>query len=546
MPNAFDPITAIQETTVGKRLFIGRATPGPQQRLLMQHFEVSSFGAAIFMFVFAAQMEDRQESLTDIAERYGITGTPYRTLLNEYFTLVKKKMIVPIPYRKNASPLCCAVEPFLMKMLVQGDLGMEPFDPADPFSLLQAISDLWEQREQNEITPRYFSDEAQIVFKKMNAGNPLRELTAPFPFAEQIMFAVAAIDHITAHRNGVDVREFAGTFFGVLKERAAFLRDVTQGKIEIIKDGLIILNDRGDDPFSRAPEFTLSPKARMQLFGAKKNGRKEKLNIPGIFSLRPWRDKGPELFFDGSLAAELGTVARALSRSGDGRRLFSQRLKERGMPTGFTALFHGAPGTGKTASVHELARMVKRDILQVEMAVIRDKWVGESEKRTRAIFTEYRTLAGAMPACPILLLNEADALLTRRMDARTSVETMHNTMQNILLEELEKFEGILVATTNLTSMLDDAFSRRFLYKLEFPKPTPAIRARIWRSKLTELTETEALALAEHPLSGGEIENVARRYIVDTLFSGKPDPERLEALCTEETSLKKGEKKKMGF
>ncbi len=546
MPIAFDPMEAIQETTVGKRLFIGRSHPGPQQRLLMKNYEISTIGAAIFMFVFAAQMEDRQESLTDIAQRYKITGAPYRTLLNEYFTLMKKRMIVSIPYRKNTSPLCCMVQPFLMKMLAQGDLGSDPFDPADPFSLIQAISDLWEDRVEKEITPRYFSDEAKILFKKMAPENRLHEMIEAFPFTEQIMFVIAAIDHITAHRNGVELREFAANFFGSIKEQAAFLRDVTQGKNEMIKEGLIVINDRGDDPFSRSPEFTIAPKARMQLFGANKNARKEKLNIPGIFAHRSWRNKGLELFFDGSLAAELGTVARALSRSGDGRRLFSRRLKERGMPTGFTALFHGAPGTGKTASVHELARMVKRDILQVEMSAIRDKWVGESEKRTRAIFTEYRTLAGAMSACPILLLNEADALLTRRMDARTSVETMNNTMQNILLEELEKFEGILVATTNLTSMLDAAFSRRFLYKLEFPKPTPAIRARIWRSKLTELTEAEAFALAEYSLSGGEIENVARRYIVDTLFSGKPDLDRLESLCTEEASLKGIGRKKVGF
>ncbi|HOW51484.1 MAG TPA: AAA family ATPase [bacterium] len=546
MQTVFDPMNLVEETTVGKRLFVGRAAPGPQQRLLMEHYDLTHIGAAVFMVVFAAQLEERQESLTDIAQRHNISGPRYRTLLNEYFMLVKKKLIVPTPYLKNASPLCCGVEASVMKGLMQGELGGEPFDPAEPFSIIQSFSELWQQLDDKELTARQFHNEGKELIKRMTPDNRLRELVAPYRFTEQVMIIVAAIDHINAQRSGVDLREFAKNFFAVLRDRAAFLRDISQGTVEVVKSGLIVLNDRGDDPFSRSPEFTLSLKMRSQLFGVQKTGRKEKLNIPGIFSHRSWRDKQPELYFDDRLAAELGTVARALSRSTGGRRLFSKRLRERGMPTGFTALFHGAPGTGKTASVHELARMVKRDILQVEMSAVRDKWVGESEKRTRAIFTEYRTVAGSLPACPILLLNEADALLTRRMDARTSVETMNNTMQNILLEELEKFEGILVATTNLTGMLDDAFSRRFLYKLEFPNPTPSIRARIWRSKLPELTGDEADTLAVHSLSGGEIENVARRYIVDSLFSGKPDLDRLEALCREESSLKKGIGRKVGF
>ena len=546
MATVFDPMELVEETTTGRGLFWGRAAPGPQQRLLMEHYDLTRPGAAVFMVVFAAQLEDRNESLTDIAQRYTIIGPRYRTLLNEYFALVKKKLVIPTPYRKNASPLCCSVEASVMKGLMQGELGGEPFDPAEPFSVIQAFSELWQQLDDKELTARQFHSEGKELIKRMAPENRLREIVSPYRFHEQVMIIIAAIDHINALRSGIDLREFANNFFGVLRERAAFLRDVSQGSVEAIKTGALVLNDRGDDPFSRSPEFTLSLKTRSHLFGIQKTGRKEKLNIPAIFSHRSWREKGPELFFDGPLAAELATLSRALSRSTGGRRLFSKRLKDRGLPTGFTALLHGAPGTGKTASVHELARMVKRDILQVEMAVIRDKWVGESEKRTRAIFTEYRAVAAKLPACPILLLNEADALLSRRVEAQHSVDKMHNTMQNILLEELEKFDGILFATTNLTGLLDDAFSRRFLYKLEFPRPTAGLRARIWRSKLPELAPEEAEALAAYDLSGGEIENVARRYIVDTLFSGTPDLERLEALCRQESSLKKGERRRVGF
>lgn len=523
--------------------------PSPEQERLMTRYDLTAAEAAFFIAVAADSMEDRNSDLRRLSKRYGVASGDYIELFKLHASLVAKKLLLsPQEEFGKGSTLNppCLIEDSVLQALVHGEDPAAALDPADPFSLLQEIEGLWNKLDERDISPDRFTSECKRLLGMLAPDNVLRKLTEPLPFVEQIMIVVAAMTLVNAHHNGVELREFAKRLYPKLRERAHFLREVTEGRLTVLGQGVIVLDEESDNPFSVSPDFTLSPKARGRIFGMKKRKQKKAFAVSGTFSHHRWRDKGTELFFDQRLSAELHTVTRALSRTADGHRLFARRLKERGMPSGFTALFYGMPGTGKTAAVHHLARFTRRDVLQVEMAAIRDKWVGESEKRTRAIFTEYHTACESLAVKPILLLNEADALLSRRMDAHTAVETMNNTMQNILLEELEKFDGILIATTNLTGMLDDAFSRRFLYKLEFPQPTPGVRARIWHAKLSELTETEAETLALHPLSGGEIENVTRRYIVDTLFSGKPDIARLEALCREELSLKGGGRKKLGF
>ncbi len=197
-----------------------------------------------------------------------------------------------------------------------------------------------------------------------------------------------------------------------------------------------------------------------------------------------------------------------------------RRLEEHGMRRGFACIFYGSPGTGKTETVYQLARRTGRAIQMVDVPNLRSKWVGETEKNIKAVFDDYRQLCLSSDVAPILLFNEADAVLCKRNEGAVSgVDKMENAMQNIILQEMESLEGILVATTNLTGNLDAAFERRFLYKIEFPKPTAVESCHIWHSMLPELTEAEALSLAnDYSFSGGQIENIARKHIVDAILA----------------------------
>ena len=214
-----------------------------------------------------------------------------------------------------------------------------------------------------------------------------------------------------------------------------------------------------------------------------------------------------------------------------------ESLEAHGMRKGFACLFYGAPGTGKTETVLQLARKTGRDIMQVDMSQLRDKFVGESEKNVKAIFTRYRRICQESDRTPILLLNEADALLSVRLkEMRHSVDQMANTMQNIILQEMENLDGILIATTNLTQNLDAAFDRRFLYKVEFQKPTAEESRHIWQAMLPNLSEENARALAsKYDFSGGQIENIARKHVVNNILHGTEelDLSLIKAACDQE-------------
>lgn len=197
-------------------------------------------------------------------------------------------------------------------------------------------------------------------------------------------------------------------------------------------------------------------------------------------------------------------------------------LVNQGFRKGFACLFHGAPGTGKTETVLQLARATGRNLMQVNISDIKSMWVGESEKNIKAIFTRYRRLVDESEVAPILLFNEADAIIGKRLEnVQRSVDKMENSMQNIILEEIEKLDGILIATTNLTCNLDRAFERRFLYKIEFNKPSIEAKSSIWKSMIPELNDADARILAErYDFSGGQIENIARKNVVDAILMGK--------------------------
>jgi ATP-dependent 26S proteasome regulatory subunit len=227
-----------------------------------------------------------------------------------------------------------------------------------------------------------------------------------------------------------------------------------------------------------------------------------------------------------------------------------ERMQERGFRQGFTCLFHGGPGTGKTETVYQLARATGRSIMTVDVPSIKSKWVGDSEKNIKALFDRYRSLVQRAEKAPILLFNEADAIIgIRKTGAESAVDKMENTIQNIILQEMETLDGIMIATTNLTENLDSAFERRFLYKIRFDKPDAAVRGRIWQQMIPELSETDATTLAEHfDFSGGQIENVARKHAINSILYGN-DSEMipiLEDYCRCEQLNNNVTRKRIGF
>jgi ATP-dependent Clp protease ATP-binding subunit ClpA len=222
----------------------------------------------------------------------------------------------------------------------------------------------------------------------------------------------------------------------------------------------------------------------------------------------------------------------------DAYKKIREGLLAEGLRAGFTLLLFGGPGTGKTASVKQLARLTGRNILMVEISKIQSKWVGESEKNLSRVFDEYRRCRKAYSLDPILLFNEADAILGKRTSVKSSVDKSYNAIQNILLQELEDFEGIFMATTNLADQLDAAFDRRFLYKVSFSQPELHVRKKILEQAFPGCQPGVLENLVnQYPLTGGQIMNVKKKLTIQLLLQPILNKEEvLHQLVKEELTL----------
>jgi SpoVK/Ycf46/Vps4 family AAA+-type ATPase len=231
--------------------------------------------------------------------------------------------------------------------------------------------------------------------------------------------------------------------------------------------------------------------------------------------------KPKKMFYNPRETAAIGKLISLLSEENYCK--IHDRLDGKGMRKGFACLFSGWPGTGKTETAWQIARETKRNILMVDISETKSMWYGESEKKIKEIFDSYRTAVENSEIAPILLFNEADAVIGKRKElggSTRAVDQTENTIQNIILQEMENLSGILIATTNLTQNMDKAFERRFLYKITFDKPCAESRKGIWNALLPDLQEDNVSELSgRFELSGGQIENIARKIEVDTIING---------------------------
>lgn len=254
-----------------------------------------------------------------------------------------------------------------------------------------------------------------------------------------------------------------------------------------------------------------------------------------------------ELFYNAEEQEQIDTLFDLLG--GNHLKQVQSRLSKNGMRTGVNCLLYGAPGTGKTATVLEIARTCRRDIFRVNMSDLRSKWVGESEKLCQQLWDDYNACVKNSKRTPILLLNECDGILTsRKQNPESSVDKMENTMAAIFLENLENHSGIVIATTNLAVNLDPAFDRRFIYKVRFGKPCLQARQSIWKTMLPKISDSDAETIAkEYDFSGGQIENIARKSMVDFVLKGQePTCDTVRKYCKQETIKDGTESKSIGF
>ena len=494
----------------------------------------------IFVAIYAYQLvHDNAADTRDITRFFGINELDFLPLKSSLQSLLKKGQIRLVERHRRYD------EYKISKAAENALLNNKPFKAEktvkiDRYKFCERISDFIEMRSNDEMETRDLFKMAQEEEENNSQLKFVKDVNKILSSVEdRTLFYEICDDYVRDNRrraaSGLDctLSDIYDSCRGRLnvaksimaKEHALLINDL----VELLPstffgDACLTLTDKGKELFLEKD---------LELFNIK--GKSDKRLIAP--------DKIPDrkLFFSAELGNELNFVRESLMD--DNFKNLQQRLADNSLPKGVTLLFHGLPGTGKTAAAEMLAKTTGRSVYHVDIAASKTCWFGESEKLFKQIFTDYRKMCEKEEKKPILLFNEADALFSKRKDVNSgSCAQTENALQNILLEEMESLDGILVATTNLSVNLDSAFDRRFLFKLYFGQPDTEAKKAIWKSKLSWLSDEDADKLAyRYNLSGGEIDNIVRKTLMEEVLNGqRPTFATLESWCKgEKLEQKKG-------
>lgn len=412
----------------------------------------------------------------------------------------------------------------------------------DCAALFELLDQWFEDLDDDAITPHDLCEELQSLFKDNPQVGFVKHLKEYYLDDEDEMM-VAFFAHRLVNCDDDDIR--FGDIEDLYDSRADFTNakgKLRSGEHKLQKKKLI--EHKCVDGLADVTKYKLTEAAKRELLAEMKiNEAEEKL--ADMLDSSKLTEK--RLYFPKEIQRQVEELGSFLQP--ENYQKIQERMKEKGFRYGFACLFYGSPGTGKTETVYQLAKKTGRNIMVVDVPQLKSMWVGQSEKNVKALFDRYREQVKKAKLTPILLFNEADAIIGKRKSgAENAVDKMENSLQNIILQEMEQLDGIMIATTNLQENLDKAFERRFLYKIKFEKPTEEARASIWHEMIPELNEMDVQALAsKYDFSGGQIENIARHYAIDSILHGVND-DALAMLVThcDNERLDSREVRKVGF
>ena len=387
----------------------------------------------------------------------------------------------------------------------------------DCAAMFELLDQWFEDLDDDTISPHDLCEELQTLFEDNPQIGFVKHLREYYLNSEDEMM-VTYFAHRLVNRDDDDIR--FGDIEDLYGSKADFINakgKLRNGEHKLQKKKLI--EHKCVDGLADVTRYKMTEAAKRELLAEMKiNAAEEKLaNMLDASKLTH-----KQLFFPKDIQRQVEELGSFLQP--ENYQKIQERMKEKGFRYGFACLFYGSPGTGKTETVYQLARQTGRNIMVVDVPQLKSMWVGQSEKNVKGLFDRYREQVKKAKLTPILLFNEADAIIGKRKSgAENAVDKMENSLQNIILQEMETLDGIMIATTNLQENLDKAFERRFLYKIKFDKPTEEARACIWRSMIPDLSELDVHTLAsKYDFSGGQIENIARHYAIDNILHGQSE------------------------
>jgi broad-specificity NMP kinase len=507
----------------------------PHLEVVGHVLELSPQQSALFAH-FLNLSDDPNIRLVDLAESIHCNTIQLLRFMDDLDTLVDRKLIKKSEKKRGNNRSSDQTTFRVTKDVINAIRMGEAPKPKKKDALAiedfySTLSELFTERNDDELD---FEDLMEAI-RELLADNrhlALAQRSLGYGFGDEdlallLRFCVLFID---------DGDDMIGThnYADVYSERQGTLRQIERslknGDHILITSNLV--EPVNNDGFSDQEYFKLTDKAKTELLSELQINTKKR----GKDFILAKNVKTKHLFYNERESRSIAELTDLLKQ--DTFLTVQSRLAGEGMRKGFACLFYGPPGTGKTETAYQIARQTDRDIMAVNLAETKSMWYGESEKKIKAIFDRYRAAANSSDIAPILLFNEADGVIGKRKEingANRTIDQTENTIQNIILQEIENLEGILIATTNMNKNMDKAFERRFLYKVEFETPSIVARRAIWKAIITDLSDDDATTLAgEYNFSGGQIENIARKRTVKSILAGEtPTLVTLRAYCQEE-------------
>lgn len=467
------------------------------------------------LFCVCMEKGPRRVDYNDLASFLNLSKIRVLSYANDIDALVHRRLL---RYRNAKDENDFDIPTAVIRCLKHNEVYQLPMRTGLDCAGLFELLNLWfNDLSEDAISPRELREELQVLFNENPQVGFVQKMRV-LALNDEDQLLLTLFCHLLVNEADDDIRfSQINDVFDCQSDFNNARADLRAGEHILQKHNLI--EHRCEEGIADVNKYKLTESAKRNLLEEMKfNVKAEKIgNLMECGSL-PQK----QLFFSTDTQQQVEELGSFLQP--ENYRRIQERMKEKGFRNGFACLFYGPPGTGKTETVYQLARQTERDIMVVDVPQIKSKWVGESEKNIKSLFDRYRELAKRVNPTPILLFNEADAIIgIRRNGADNAVDKMENSLQNIILQEMEQLDGIMIATTNLQQNMDKAFERRFLYKIKFEKPTEEVRASIWHSMIPSLNESEVHKLAsKYDFSGGQIENVARRHTIDSILHDQTD------------------------
>jgi len=516
--------------------------------IVRAYLDVNQEEAVLFSAIFVLTVNEAPPEISDIAKSMRFDVMSFLPHMNLFDNLIKKGYIQrrKIRRRSNDDALrnkVYTIDQELMECIIhQKPRPVTSHDEnTGSLEVLQEIFMLISQCSEHDISQFELIQECSIQLNDNRKLPIIQEIVSmDLNIQQRIIFCYILWTAIIG-RNA-DLDNPCEVVSKNTAERLRLIKDFSSGEDPLTKGDWIITKE---GRFNHELEATLTDRS-MELLSLEKIVVKTEKS-KRIKTKKPDDISKKELFFNPDEENHWWRIHSLLQENNF--KPIQERLYQKGMSSGFTILFHGDPGTGKTESVLQLARESGREIVQIDASMTKSMWFGESEKFMKRIFTNYEELRQNSPITPILFFNEADAILNKRKtDMSSNVAQTENALQNILLEGLENFKGIFIATTNLIQNLDDAFDRRFIYKMKFSIPDLETSVKIWRKAFPYLSKEDCVRLTStFQFSGGQIDNIARKCEIEYLLRGEMvNLEMMEEFCEKEILIQTKRTNRIGF